>query len=95
MADTLTNTTLDVWRAEILARQGRGEAALEVYRSVIATAGAPAALDGALTLIDNGHDDEAAELLEQARNLARKAGLEWIERRAERLRVDRLARLDQ
>jgi tetratricopeptide (TPR) repeat protein len=92
MADALTNTTLDVWSAEILARQGRGEAALDVYRRVIDTAGAPAALDGALTLIDTGHDEEAAQLLAQAAEMARKAGLLWIERRAERLLAERLAR---
>ena len=88
MADARTKTTLDVWRAEIVAREGDGEAALDIYRSVARTAGAAAALDGALTLIDNGHHELAAALLAQAQILARQAGLEWIERRAARLLAD-------
>jgi tetratricopeptide (TPR) repeat protein len=92
MANADSNTTFDVWRAEILARQGRGEAALDTYRRVIATAGAPAALDGALTLIDTGNDDEAAQLLAQAAEMARMAGLKWIERRANRLLAEGHAR---
>jgi tetratricopeptide (TPR) repeat protein len=88
MADAQTRTTLDVWRAEILARQGDGEAALDVYRSVADAAGAAAALDGALTLIDNAHHKLAVALLAQAQVLARQAGLEWIERRAARLLAD-------
>jgi hypothetical protein len=87
MADALTAGTFDVWRAEILARQGRGDAALEVYRSLVTPdgAGAALALDGALSLIDNGHFDQATELLARARTLARQAGLTWIERRARQL----------
>jgi tetratricopeptide (TPR) repeat protein len=92
IADAETNVTLDVWRAEILARQGQGEAALDVYRRVITTAGAAAALDGALTSIDNGHDEETAQLLAQAAEMARKDGLKWIERRANRLLAEGHAR---
>ena len=79
--------TFQVWRAEILARQGRGEEALEVYQSLISPdgAGAAAALDGALSLIDNGHFEQAVPLVAQAQNLAREAGLWWIERRAREL----------
>jgi tetratricopeptide (TPR) repeat protein len=95
MAGASTNLTFDVWRAEILARHGQGKAALETFRAVIGTAGPPAALDGALTLIDNGHDDEAAQLLYEARNLAREAGLRWIERRADQLLADGFARSDR
>ena len=94
MTDALTAATLDIWSAEILARQGRGEAALEVYQRVIGTAGPAAAFDGALTLIDTGHDDEAAQLLAQAVEMARNAGLKWIERRAERLIAERANRDD-
>jgi tetratricopeptide (TPR) repeat protein len=87
MADAETAATLDVWGAEIRARQGRGDAALEVYQRLISPdgAGAAIALDGALTMIDNGHIDQAMQLLTQARKLARQAGLAWIERRAHQL----------
>jgi hypothetical protein len=87
IADAETAAILDVWGAEIRARQGRGDAALEVYQRVIRPdgAGAAIALDGALTMIDNGHIDQAMQLLTQARNLARQAGLVWIERRAREL----------
>ncbi len=90
MADAETAATFDVWRAEVLARRGRGDAALEVYQSLISPdrAGAAMALDGALTMIDNGHFDLAVQLLTQARNLAREAGLFWIEQRASRLLAD-------
>ncbi len=53
-----TTTTLDVWRAEILARAGRADAALEVYRRIIEQedrAGAALSLDAAETMLDNGH----------------------------------------
>jgi tetratricopeptide (TPR) repeat protein len=92
MIDREASATFDTWRAEILARQGQGNAALEIYQSLICSAGAPAALDGALTLLDNGHDDEAARLLAQARELAQKAGLDWIKRRADRLLAGRISR---
>lgn len=84
MADAGTAAAFQVWRAEILARQGRGEEALEVYQSLISSdaAGAATALDGALSLIDNGHFEQAVPLLAQAQSLAREAGLWWIERRA-------------
>jgi hypothetical protein len=94
MIDPETSATFDIWRAEILARQGHGRAALEIYQSLIGAAGAPAALDGALTLLDNGHDDEAARLLADARELAQKAGLDWIKRRADRLLAGGIARTE-
>ena len=76
LADAETALAIDVWRAEILARHDRGDAALEVYQSLIGSGGAGAAmaLDGALTLIDNGHFDLAVRLLTQARDLAHDAG---------------------
>ncbi len=43
-------------------------------------------MDGAETLIDQGQIDAAEPLLVMARDLARKTGQAWIERRAERLR---------
>jgi tetratricopeptide (TPR) repeat protein len=85
MIDQETSATFDIWRAEILARQGQGEAALGIYQSLIGSSGAPTALDGALTLLDNGRDHEAKRLLARAQELAQKAGLDWIKRRAERL----------
>jgi hypothetical protein len=87
MADADTAATLDIWRAEICARQGRGHEALTVYQGLISPdgIGAALALDSALTLIDNGHFEEAAQLLTQARNLARQARLPWVERRAQEL----------
>jgi len=87
MTDALTATTFDVWRAEILARYGRPEPALEIYLDLIRQdrADAAVALDAALTMIDNGHHDEAVQLLSSARELARRAGLSWIERRCTRL----------
>jgi hypothetical protein len=87
MTDSGTAATFQVWRAEVLARQGRGEQALEVYQSLISPdgTGAATALDGALSLIDNGHFEQAVPLLAQARTLARDAGLWWIERRARQL----------
>ncbi len=96
MADAETAGTLDVWRAEILARLGRAAAALEIYESLISHdgAGAAVALDGALTMIDNGHFDEAGKLLTQARSLARDAGLSWVEQRASRLLASTRAGLD-
>jgi tetratricopeptide (TPR) repeat protein len=91
MGDAKTAATLDVWRAEVLARAGRPDAALRAYRDLIRPDGAGAllALDGAETLIDNSHLDQARPLLDTARDLARSTGRRWIERRAEEL-LDRL-----
>ena len=83
MTDAGTAATFQVWRAEILARQGRGEEALEVYerRDQPGRSRAATALDGALSLIDNGHFEQAVPLLAQAQKLACESGLWWIERR--------------
>jgi len=87
MGDDKTATTLDVWHAEILARAGRPEAALSIYVRLIKpdATGAELALDAAETMLDNGHRDQAESLLIAARNLARRFGRRWIERRAQQL----------
>jgi tetratricopeptide (TPR) repeat protein len=87
MADALSAATFDVWRAEILARDGRAAPALEVYLELIGQehADAAIALDAALTMLDNGHHNEAEQLLRRARELAHRAGLYWIERRCSRM----------
>jgi tetratricopeptide (TPR) repeat protein len=78
---------LDTWKAEILARYREPEAALAVYRSLITAddRGAELALDAALTMLDNGHRDEAESLLQTARRLARRTGKWSILRRARHL----------
>jgi tetratricopeptide (TPR) repeat protein len=86
-ADERTAELLDVWRGEILARAGRPDEALRIYRSLIRSdaKGAAMALDAAETLIDNRHLDEARPLLHAARDLARANGLRWTARRAQSL----------
>jgi tetratricopeptide (TPR) repeat protein len=86
-ADGETRRKLDIWRAEIHARAGRSDSALSIYLGLVTSdaAGAALALDGAETLIDQGHKKEAERLLVQARDLARKTGRRWIERRAQQL----------
>ena len=73
LADARTAAVLEVWRAEILSRAGRPDAALSAYRGLIGSgdpaAGAVMALDAAETLIDNGHIDQARSLLDTARDL--------------------------
>ncbi len=87
LADARTAEMLDIWRAEILARASRPDEALRVYRALIQSdaKGAARALDGAETLIDNNHIDEARLLLHAARELARANGLPWTARRAQAL----------
>jgi hypothetical protein len=84
MADVKTATTFDVWRAEILARTGRPQESLSVYLGLAQpdATGAVLALDAALTMLDNGHLQEAESLLIAARDRARRAGRQSIERRA-------------
>ena len=88
-----TQITLDSWRAEILARSGRPEEALLVYQALIdsnsSIMGASLALDGAETLLDNGHPDQAASLLETAQQLALANSRSEVWRRAQNL-LDRL-----
>lgn len=87
LADAGTLAILATWRAEILARAGRPDEALRVYRSLIRSdaTGAAMALDGAETLIDNVHVDAARPLLHAARDLASEHGLPWTARRAQSL----------
>jgi hypothetical protein len=87
LGDARTAATLDIWRAEILARASRPEEALRVYLRLIQpdSAGAAPALDGALTLLDNNHLAQAEVLLKMARDRARSTGRRWIERRAREL----------
>jgi hypothetical protein len=91
-----TAATLDIWRAEILARIGRADETMHLYRGLIRpdAAGAALALDAAETLLDNGHLDQARSLLATARDLARATGRRWIEERAREL-LDRLGSLPQ
>jgi len=65
-----------VWSAEIQARSGRPDAALRAYLALLSRPGSDAALalDGAETLLDNGHPEQALPLLLEARTRARQAG---------------------
>jgi tetratricopeptide (TPR) repeat protein len=88
MSERLTATTLDIWRAEILARTGQPDAALVVYQRLIEPEDPEVALlslDAAETMIDNGHLEQAEPLLKTARDLARRHARPMIERRAQRL----------
>jgi hypothetical protein len=91
-----TAATLDVWRAELLARAGDGDAALRAYRTLVRpdAAGAALALDAAETLLDNGHLEQAHSLVAIARDLARSTGRHWIEHRAQAI-LDRLGSLPE
>jgi tetratricopeptide (TPR) repeat protein len=79
-----TTTTLNIWIAEIHARAGRPDEALETYMGLITRdhAGAAIALDAGEMMLDNGHTDEARILLLRAVEIARACGRGWIERRA-------------
>ncbi len=87
MADPMTGRKLDIWRAEILTRAGRPDSARAIYLDLVTSdaAGAALALDGAETLFDSGHIDQAESLLVTARDLAARTGRHWIERRARQL----------
>jgi hypothetical protein len=84
VADQKTAATFDVWRAEIFARTGRPQEALAVYSGLTKPDAADplVALDAALTMLDNGHLEEAETLLIAARDTAHRAGRHSIERRA-------------
>jgi len=91
MSSGETAATLEVWRAEVFARAGRPDSALNLYEQLITpdAAGAALALDAAETLLDNGQVDQAKVLLVMAGDRARSSGRKWIERRTHRL-LDRL-----
>jgi tetratricopeptide (TPR) repeat protein len=76
----------DTWRAEILSRTDRPDEAERIYHDLVATSstdsGPQVALDGAETLLDNGHLDQAKALLILARDLARAARVRWVEEQA-------------
>jgi tetratricopeptide (TPR) repeat protein len=77
----------DTWRAEILARTARPEAAASVYQELVASSpsAAQVALDAAETLLDNGHRQVASDFLAQARELARRGHSPWVESVARQL----------
>jgi len=77
----------ETWRAEVLARAGRPDAAFGVYRGLLdeSPGDAALALDAAETLLDNGFDDPARELARIAAAIARGLGDEKIAARAEAL----------
>lgn len=80
--------TLQIWRAEILARSDRPGEAAAIYRNLLDEAAndAPLALDAAETLLDNLRADEARPFLEAAVRLADALGLRGVaERAAQRL----------
>ena len=81
----------DTWRAEILARTGRPAEAAEIYKSLVSSSSsAPqVALDAAETLLDNNHRSHARPFLAQARELARSAGVRWVEDRVKALHQTR------
>jgi hypothetical protein len=87
MADIKTAAAFDIWRAEILARTGRPHEAHSIYLGLLEpdANSALVALDGALTMLDNGHIEQAESLLIAARDSARRAGRHAIERRAVQL----------
>ena len=80
-----TSGALRSWRCTIGATP-----CLEIYQSLIGhdRSGAAMALDGALTMIDNGHFDLAGPALYRSAEPGAKAGLFWIEQRASRLLAD-------
>lgn len=80
--------TFDVWSAEILARTGDPEGAVEQYEQVLAQdpGNAALALDAAETLLDNGYPAHALPLLDRALERARRSGDRSLAERAERLR---------
>ncbi|MDG3004681.1 hypothetical protein [Paludisphaera mucosa] len=78
---------LDVWRAEIFARTGRPDEAVEAYRAILDGSfdGARLALDAAETLLDAGSPAHARPFLHEAVRLAPAFGLRGVDRRARRL----------
>ena len=74
------------WRAEVQARAGRPDAALISYQALLDRhPDAALALDGAETMLDNGHDEGAQVLARVALKLALAAGDYDLADRAEAL----------
>jgi tetratricopeptide (TPR) repeat protein len=78
--------SFDTWRAEILARCRRPEAAAQIYRELVEGSSSPAqtCLDAGETLLDQGHREHARGFLTQARDLARSENLPWVDKLAGR-----------
>jgi tetratricopeptide (TPR) repeat protein len=87
LSDGNAAKTLEIWRAEVLARAGRPDSALTVYERLITPdgAGAELALDAALTMLDNGQFEQAKVLSKRAGELASLSSRSWIGRRADQL----------
>ena len=77
--------TFAVWSAEVLARTGSPDAALQIYQDLLAHPDATAALalDGAETLLDNGHGDHALPLILDAHDRARTSADQSVLRKTE------------
>lgn len=75
------------WRAELHARVGEPDHAEATYRSLVdhSAAAASVALDGAETLLDNGHREQALRLAGLARDIALAHGDVATAREAEAL----------
>ena len=80
-------TIFRTWRAELHSRLDEPERAAGVYLTIIEgmspDRGAHLALDGAMTLRDDGHLDEARALARRASELASRSGHPELERRVE------------
>jgi tetratricopeptide (TPR) repeat protein len=86
LASESARSSFDTWRAEILARTNRPDAAAELYRKLVALSPSPpqACLDAGETLIDNGHLEHAREFLKRAKDLARTGRVSWVTKLADR-----------
>lgn len=64
--------TMSIWMAELLAATGSADTSRDIYLSILGPPGpdAAVALDGARTLLDNGHVEQALVLLREARSRA-------------------------
>lgn len=86
LADDNERRTLQTWRAEILARSDRPDESAAIYRALLDESpdDAALALDGAETLLDNLHVDQARPFLNTAIRLAGPLGLRGVASRAAR-----------
>lgn len=75
MTSGLESDTFAVWSAEVYARTGSPQAALQIYQDLLhrPDSSAALALDGAETLLDNGYGDQALPLILDARERAEKS----------------------
>ena len=75
--------TFDTCGAEILSRTGRPDLAAQIYDELVScsssVSGPQVALDAAETFLDNGHFDQAKVFFNRALQLARNAGVRWVE----------------